>query len=135
MKSQLNAYKRNQINTASQEDLVLMLYDGGRQYLSKGIKSLQSGDMQAAHDNLLRAQDIVSELMSGINFAAGEIARGLFSLYEYMHYRLIQANLHKDSQPAEEVLEMLGDLRDTWVQVMKARYSQGELNTQKKIAN
>lgn len=135
MNSQMNAYKKNQINTSSNENLVLMLYDGGRKFISRGLKSLESGDVQTAHHNLLRAQDILSELMSGINFEAGEIAQGLFALYEYMHYRLIQANLQKDSQPAQEVLVMLNDLRDTWVQVMKAGYSQEELNIQKKIAN
>lgn len=136
MNSQMNAYKKNQIYTASNEELVLMLYDGGRKYLGRGIKSLESGDVQAAHHNLVRAQDILSELMSGINFEAGDIAQGLFALYEYMRFRLVQANLHKDHQAAEEVLIMFNDIRETWVQVIKNGHSNSDLNiNQKKIAN
>lgn len=132
MNSQMNAYKKNQINTASNENLVLMLYDGGRKFISRGIKSLESGDIEAAHHNLVRAQDIISELMSGINFEAGEIAHGLFTIYEYMYHRLIQANLQKDCQQAEEVLMMINDLRDAWVQVLKSGYSQEEDNINRK---
>jgi len=132
MNSQINAYKKNQINTTSSENLVLMLYDGARKFISKGIKSLDSGDIQEANHYLLRAQDILSELMTGINFEAGEIAEGLFAIYEYMHYRLIQANLKKDGQSAQEVLIMINDLRDVWVQVLKSGCSTEEVNINRK---
>ncbi len=124
MNSRVNAYKKNQINTTSSENLVLMLYDGARKFISRAIRSLKDGDIQEANNNLLRAQEIVSELMSGINFEAGELADGLFAIYEYMHYRLIQANLKKDGKSAEEVLGMINDLRDVWVQVLKGGYNQ-----------
>jgi flagellar protein FliS len=62
--------------------------------------------------------------MSGINYNAGEIAKNLFDLYEYMHFQLIQANLKKDRQHAEEVLDMVEDLRTVWVQIMQGKSSQ-----------
>ncbi|MEA4924173.1 MAG: flagellar export chaperone FliS [Syntrophomonadaceae bacterium] len=128
MNSPVNTYKKNQINTTSSEQLVLMLYDGARKFIGRAIKSLEEGDIQGANHNLLRSQDIISELMTGINFEAGEVAKGLFALYEYMHYRLMQANIQKDSQAAQEVLAMINELRDTWVQVLKSRYSRNEEN-------
>jgi flagellar protein FliS len=124
MSSQLNAYKKNQINTTSSEHLVLMLYEGARKFIRSSIISLENGDIEAANHNLLRAQNIISELMSGINYNAGEIAKNLFDLYEYMHFQLIQANLKKDRQQAEEVLDMVEDLRTVWVQIMQGRSSQ-----------
>lgn len=128
MNSSINAYKKNQINTTSSEQLVLMLYDGARKFISKALKALDGGDLQSANQNLLRSQDIITELMAGVNFEAGEIAEGLFALYEYMHFRLVQANTAKDSQAAQEVLAMINELRDTWVQVLKSRYSNNEEN-------
>jgi len=128
MNSVINVYKKNQINTTSSENLVLMLYDGARKFINRSIISLENDDIQAANYNLLRSQDILSELMSGINFEAGDIAEGLFAIYEYMHFRLIQANLKKDSQAAQEVLIMINELRDTWVQVLKGGYSPEEVN-------
>jgi flagellar protein FliS len=136
MKPGLNAYKQNQINTASSEQLVLMLYDGARKFIKQAIKSLQDGDMQSAHNNLIRAQNIVAGLMSGINFEAGEIADNLFQLYSFMHSHLIQANLKKDSQYAQEVLEMLEDIRGAWAQIIAQGYSSATNNgNEKKIAN
>lgn len=126
MNSHVNAYKKNQIYTASNENLVLMLYDGARKILNRAIKSLQEGDIQETNNNLLRAQNIVSELMAGINFEAGEIAEQLYAIYEYMHYRLVQANIKKNSKDCEEVLIMIEDLRAVWVQILKSRYSQAE---------
>jgi flagellar secretion chaperone FliS len=135
MNSQINTYKKNQVNTASSEQLVLMLYDGARKFINLAITSLQDGDIQKANHNLIRSQNIVSGLMSGINFEAGELAENLYQLYEYMHYRLIQANLKKESEYAQEVLAMIEELRGAWVQIMARGYSYDANNEyNKKIA-
>ena len=134
MNPNLNAYKKNQINTASSEQLVLMLYDGARKFIKQAIKSIQDGDMQAAHHNLIRSQNIVAELMCGINFEAGEIAGNLFQLYTYMHSRLIQANLKKNSQYAQEVLEMIEEIRGAWAQIIAEGYSSEKNDGYEKIA-
>lgn len=135
MNPDLNAYKQNQINTASSEQLVLMLYDGARKFIKQAIKSLQDGDMQSANYNLIRAQNIVAGLMCGINLEAGEIADNLFELYQFMHSHLIQANLKKDSQYAQEVLEMIEEIRGAWAQIIAQGYSSEAINGYgKKIA-
>jgi flagellar secretion chaperone FliS len=135
MNSQINAYKKNQVNTASSEQLVLMLYDGARKFINLAISALQDGDIQKANHNLIRSQNIVAGLMSGINFEAGELAENLFQLYEYMHHRLIEANLKKNSEYAQEVLAMVEELRGAWVQIMARGYSCDANNAyNKKIA-
>jgi len=136
MNPNVNAYKKNQINTASSEQLVLMLYDGARKFIKRAIISIQAGDMQEAHHNLIRSQNIVAQLMAGINYEAGEIAENLFQLYKFMHSRLIQANLKKDSQCAQEVLEMIETIRGAWAQIMAEGYSSATNNGyEKKFAN
>lgn len=121
MNPQVNLYKKNQVYTASQENLVLMLYDGARRALNRSLQSLGAGDMEASNRSLLQAQNIVSELMAGLNFEAGEIADNLYALYEYMHHRLIQANIKKDAAACREVLDMIEELRAVWLQVIKSR--------------
>jgi flagellar protein FliS len=61
--------------------------------------------------------------MAGVNFEAGDLAKNLYSLYEYIHYLLIQANIQKEAKPAEEALVMVGELRETWTQMLKERKS------------
>ncbi|HPD00946.1 MAG TPA: flagellar protein FliS, partial [Acetivibrio sp.] len=48
-----------------------------------------------------------------------EISEELFSLYEYMNRRLLEANIKKDKQILEEVTGYAEELRDTWAQAMK----------------
>ena len=47
------------------------------------------------------------------------IAKNLQSLYGFMYGKLIDANLSKNPQPAQVVLEMLFDLRSAWSQLSK----------------
>ncbi len=134
MNPNVNAYKKNQINTASSEQLVLMLYDGARKFIKLAIKSIQDGDMEEAHHNLIRSQNIVAQLMCGLNFEAGEMAEKFLRFYRYMHSQLIQANLKKDSQYAQEVLEMIEDLRGAWAQIIVEGHSSASNNGYEKIA-
>lgn len=134
MQSQLNAYKKNQINTSSSEKLVLMLYDGAKKHIVQAIKATEAGDIQSAHHDFLRAQDIVSGLMAGLNYEAGPIAQQYYALYEYIHYRLIQANLKKDSQEAQEALAMIEELRSAWAQIIAGSYASAANVDPKRIA-
>jgi hypothetical protein len=43
----------------------------------------------------------------------------LYNLYDYLHYRLVQANLKKDAAMVDEVLVHLKDLKQTWEEAIK----------------
>ena len=49
----------------------------------------------------------------------GEAAKNLMDLYEYLHYRLVQANIKKDAAMVEEVLGHLRELRKTWDEAIR----------------
>jgi flagellar protein FliS len=113
-----NMYKNQQIMTAAPEELTLMLYNGAIRFVTESIQALQNGDLPRSNTANQRVQDIVKEFMSTINMDY-EMSKGLFSLYEYMNYRLVQANLKKDVAQLEEVKGMLIELRNTWVEAIK----------------
>ena len=109
-------YRNAQIETASPDRLLLMLYDGAIRFLGQAREALSRKEIERSNHLLNRVQDIIAELMSTLDFEAGEISRSLFRLYEYMNYRLIEANAKKDPAPAEEVERMFRDLREAWQQ-------------------
>ncbi len=109
-------YKNMQIQTASQERLLIMLYEGAIKFINQGKLAFQDGKYDIGNECIKRAQDIVSELMSSLNFESGEVANNLFVLYEYIYHRLVQANIKKDTDILEEVIGMLNSLKETWVQ-------------------
>lgn len=118
-----SAYQMNQIFTVPQEKLVLMLYEGALRFCRQGEIALEKRDYAQVNENLIRAQEILGELMATLNFEAGEIAQNLYRLYEFMHWYLIQANVKKDAKIIREVIELLQDLRDTWEEATKNYHS------------
>jgi flagellar protein FliS len=103
--------------TASSGKLLLMLYDGAIKFLRFSKVAIDEKDFARANNYLLRVQDIITELMSTLNMDI-EISKSLFALYDYMKYRLVQANTSKDKEAINEVQNMLTELRDTWQKIM-----------------
>ncbi len=108
-------YKAQQIQTASQEQILIMLYDGAIRFLNTAKAGIAEGDVEKFNGNIIKAQRILMEFMTTLDMdVGGEMAKNLFQLYEYLHYRLVQANLQKDVTMVDEVLEHLRELKKTW---------------------
>lgn len=107
------AYQQNDVLTASKGKLLIMLYDGAIKFLRFSKVAIDENNIENTNKYLRKTQDIISELMITLNMDY-EISKGLYSLYDYMKYRLVEANIKKDKEMVDEVLGMLIDLRDTW---------------------
>ncbi|MGG4049603.1 flagellar export chaperone FliS [Paenibacillus favisporus] len=110
-------YRQAAVQT-SPAQLLIMLYDGAIRFVRAGIKGMESGDFQLMNTNFVKAQKIINELSVTLD-RKYEISKNLYSLYEYMNYLLIQANIKKEPDGAEEVLGYLTDLRQTWFEASK----------------
>ena len=116
--SMANHYKNQQVMMASPADLTLMLYNGALRFIAESIQGVENKDIQKAHNANIRAQEIIREFRATLDMQY-EISKSLDKLYEYMEFRLLQANAKKDKTQLEEVKNMLQELRDTWHQAMK----------------
>lgn len=118
MQSARDTYLRMQTATASPGELIAMLYDALLRNLSRAEGGLDTRDIETAHHSLLKAQDIVLELMSSLDLdaegEAGTIARQMAPLYEYMYRRLLDASMHKETEPIAEVRRLVMPVRDAW---------------------
>ncbi len=116
----LKQYQQNQIQTASPEQIIIMLYDGAIQFLNKAKKELPANNIQEIHNNIIRAQKIIGELMNSLDVEiGGQVAVNLYNLYEYLHHRLVQANIKKDEAMIDEVIVHMKDLKATWEEAIK----------------
>lgn len=111
------AYRRVEVETASPERLVVMLYNGAIRHVEDAKRTIALKDVRRTHDHLIRAQEIVTELRGALNFKAGDVAHNLDRVYDYVHRLLVLANLKKDSAPLDECLGHLRELRDAWDQI------------------
>lgn len=113
-------YQEAQFETAPKERLLIMLYDGLIRYNNAAIASMQGGQVQKAHDYCIRNQNILSELMSTLNFDVDkEFAQNLFDLYEFLHAQTISANIKKDPEILNKIHHIYLEMREAWVQAAK----------------
>ena len=115
-----NAYKKASVNTLDQNKLIIMLYDGAIKNCSFAVEHMKSGEIEKVHNCLIKAKNIVTELMATLNMdQGGDIAKNLQSLYSYMFSQLIEANMEKKIEPIIIVIDLLKELRAAWVQINK----------------
>ena len=112
------AYRQVSIETAPPSQIIVMLYRRGVLAARVGADAIEAKDMEKAHFNLIRAQAIVFELQAALNHDAGEIAEGLYSIYEYFKRELTEANLKKDPDPARRVADLMGSLLQAWETIL-----------------
>ena len=121
-------YRATKVGTASRVDLVVMLYQGVVRFTRAAIEATEHGDVKAAHRGFTRAQDIVAELVTTLDYdRGGEVAKQLLALYDYAFRRLVEANCKKDVVPAREVIQIFRDLGMAW-QELAARQRQADPN-------
>ncbi len=111
-------YNNSKILTASPAELTLMLYDGAIKFCNIAIMGIEQKDIQKAHSNIVRVQRIIEEFRSTLD-RKYPVAEDFDRVYVYLLQRLLEANLHKDTEILKEVLTHLRSMRDTWVEVMK----------------
>ncbi|HPK44168.1 MAG TPA: flagellar export chaperone FliS [Spirochaetota bacterium] len=108
-------YKHTEINTANQGKLIVMLYDGAIKFCNIAIENMQPKTYDIANINIIKAQDIINELILALNMNdGGDIARNLFNLYIYFKKQLLEANIQKNSDILKNVVKLLKELRDAW---------------------
>lgn len=111
-------YQQAQAQTASKPKLLIMLYDGAIRFLKLGIEGIEEKNIEKANQYLAKTQAIIHELVSALNFDY-PIANNLVVIYDYMLQCLIEANVKKKKEPAEEVLGYLIELRESWLAASK----------------
>ena len=111
-------YQKNAVQTASPAKLTLMLYDGAVKFANIAIEALQEGDLEKAHQNIIKVQKIIVEFRSTLDMKY-PVAKDFDVVYDYIYRRLVEANMKKDEAIMEEALKYIKEMRDTWKEVMR----------------
>lgn len=115
----LNAYTKVDVETASQGKLIVMLFNGAIKRAEEAKRQLEKGKNDGVHNNLIRAQEIISELRASLDMKHGDVAKNLDRLYEYFQHLLVTANIRKSDAPIDECIALMADMRDTWQEAFK----------------
>ncbi len=122
------AYKRQQILTATPEALTLMLYNGALRFMTEGREAIEKNKIEEANTALQKAQNIITEFRVTLNMEY-EISHQLMPLYNYVYDRLVEANMKGDLKQLDEAKNIITELRDAWAAAMvKARKEKAKQN-------
>lgn len=113
------AYKRQQIMTATPEGLTLMLYNGALRFMTEGMEAVKNKEHEKANIALIKAQSILLEFSTTLKMEY-EISHQLLPLYNYCYDRLVEGNMKMDVEKIEEAKKIITELRNAWNEAMKS---------------
>ena len=120
MNPYMHQYRQNQVQTASREQILIMLYDGAIRFVSQARQAIENGDRLGRLEPISRAMAIILELSNSLDHSiGGEIAENLDALYNFMIRSLTDANRNIDGKPLEAVENILKSLRATWAEAIQ----------------
>lgn len=108
-------YQQQSIMTMTQGEMLTKLYDEVIKQLNAVKQFNEKKDYQSANIASQKAQKILKYLDATLDFQY-EISNNLSALYDYFIRRLVDANLHKENAPIDEVLPMIDELREAFIQ-------------------
>ena len=122
----ISTYRETKVKTASQGQLIIMLYDACVKNLDRALGFLKSnvgdnkdpGNIERVSSAILKTQELITELTVSLDFEqGGEIANNLFSLYTRFSKELLEANITQDARRISTVRNLLDDLKSAWVEI------------------
>jgi flagellar secretion chaperone FliS len=126
-KNASSTYKETKIKTASQGQLIIMLYEEAVRQLNMAIEMLDlKNENQKIHDKIekinkaiTKAEEIITELMVSLDFEqGGDVAKNLFAIYSWFNKELLEASISQDVERIKNVRNMFGELQDSWKKIV-----------------
>ena len=122
----ISSYRETRVKTASQGQLIIMLYDETVKSLDRALELLvlnaegkkDPGNIEKISKSIVKAQEIITELTVSLDFErGGEIAKSLFSLCTWFNKELLEANITQDTRRITAVRNQLNELRSAWAEI------------------
>ncbi|OZG73770.1 flagellar export chaperone FliS [Hahella sp. CCB-MM4] len=115
----LNQYqsvnRQTSIVDADAHKLIQLLLDGALERISMAKAQIQLKNIEGKNRLINKAVEIIGGLREFLDKEkGGELAERLDALYEYMEYRLFQANLRNDLEALDEVARLLKEVKGGW---------------------
>ena len=108
----IKQYQASNVNTATPEKLMIMMFDGALQFLQKAKVAIAEGNLKERSQNIDGARKIIRELMRTIDLENGnDVSKQLFKLYNKMAMNLIKANVQRNAALIDTVIEDISNIR------------------------
>jgi flagellar protein FliS len=118
----INAYKKGNLKEdiaqADPHKLTLMLMQGALDRMAYTKGCMERKDYSGKAEHVSRATAIVMNLRDTLDMQSGsDVSDKLYSLYDYMIQRLIDANVQNNFKIIDEVINLLLPIKTAWSQI------------------
>jgi flagellar protein FliS len=136
----INAYKKGNLkqdlSQADPHKITLMLMQGALDRMAYAKGSMSRKEYAAKSEHISRATTIIQNLRDTLDLSVkAEVTDNLFSLYDYMVSRLIDANVQNSLKIIDEVISLMLPIKTAWAQIPEdAKMQAYEAKRQKRQA-
>lgn len=116
-----SAYQKNNVSTASQGRLVVLLYEGAIKHLNAALSLFEPDDKIKPQNieqfgiHIQKTQAIITELQVSLDMEkGGDISRNLMSLYVFFNEELMNSSINHNKTKIQFVQKMMTELVDSW---------------------
>lgn len=136
----INAYKKGNLKQdiaqADPHKLTLMLMQGALDRMAYAKGCMERKDYEGKSEHLSRANAIIMNLRDTLDMEMhSEVAENLYSLYDYMIQRMIDANVQNSLKIMDEVINLMLPIKNAWAGIPEdAKQEAFETQRQKRQA-
>jgi flagellar protein FliS len=133
----INAYKKGnlkqEVAQADPHKLTLMLMQGALDRMAYAKGCMERKDFAGKAEHVSRSSAILINLRDTLDLDnKAQVAENLFSLYDYMIQRLIDANVQNSLTIMDEVINLMLPIKMAWSEIPEAAKQEGyEMQRQK----
>ena len=106
-------YKEQTIDTMTQSELLLTLYDELVKRLTRAEIAMEKREYDIMEQSVERATEIIKYLSRTLD-RSYEISKNLAQLYEFFCYELVRVKVGRNMTELQRVKTMVGELRDSF---------------------
>ena len=114
----LGVYKKNsleaELSVADPHKVIQLLMQGFLERVAQAKGAIERNDYQLKSDRISSANAILNGLKDSLDMSQGEISERLFSLYEYMGERLLDASIKMEVSPLDESMKLMLMIKESW---------------------
>jgi flagellar protein FliS len=121
----VDAYQRTKVETIDPVRLVVMCYDAIVKDLHDAKRYHQERNIEASYDKIRHAQDVITELLVGLDYEkGGDIAVNLGRIYNFVLRQLITVNTKTKPEHYDPLIRLMESLKEAWDQIAQQNQSQ-----------
>ena len=126
MANPARAYLATQVETTTQGELLIMLYEAAIKFLKRANIEIDNKNYAKKGIYISKAMAIIHELAESLNREkGGEITPKLLQLYMFCTSQLIKANIRLDKKMISDVISILEGLHSAYAQIVPQQEGKG----------